>query len=390
MNKIDRDGVESIIWHFNLLPDPRHTRNRKHLLVDIIVIAVCGVIVGCEGPSAIERWAKAKRDWLEELLELPNGIPSHDCIRRVLLALQPEAFQKCFENWIRHCLFSRGEQGAFAKLGPRHIAIDGKSLRRSHDRKAGLGPLHLVSAWAAHEGISLGQVATEEKSNEITAIPELLEQIDLKNAIVTIDAMGCQKKIAKQIVDGKGAYVLDVKQNQPTLYDAIESYFESHWNDDDQFDGPLRQFETHEKGHGRVEDRFYFLTTPPKDHPAFSRWPSVKAIGMAIRICKKDGTTTEDRRYYIVSRYLSGQRFAEAVRGHWTIENTLHWQLDVTFREDDSRVRHRRLTNNLAWLRRFAITLLKRHPSNQSIKGKAQIAGWNNDFLMEILTNKRT
>jgi predicted transposase YbfD/YdcC len=390
MNEIDRDGVESIIGHFGLLPDPREERNRKHLLVDIIVIAVCGVIVGCEGPTAIERWAKAKKDWLDEFLELPNGIPSHDCVRRVLLALHPEAFQKCFENWITHCLLGEGEQESIGKSGPRHIAIDGKSLRRSHDKKSGLGPLHLVSAWAAEEGISLGQVATEEKSNEITAIPELLKQIDFKDTVVTIDAMGCQKKIAKQIVDGKGDFVLAVKENQPKLHDTIDTYFDSHWSDDDQFDGPLRQFETHDKGHGRVEDRFYFLAKLPKDHPIFSQWPGVKAIGMAIRICNKDGETTEDRRYYIVSRYLSGQRFAAAVRGHWGIENTLHWQLDVTFREDDSRVRHRRLTNNLAWLRRFAISLLKRHPSNHSIKGKAQIAGWNNDFLMEVLTDKQT
>jgi predicted transposase YbfD/YdcC len=390
MNEVNLDDVESIIGHFDLLPDPRHTRNRRHLLVDIIVISVCGVIVGCEGPTAIERWAKAKREWLEEFLELPNGIPSHDCIRRVLLALHPEAFQKCFERWITGCLLARGEQASPAKSSSRHIAIDGKALRRSHDQKAGLGPLHLVSAWAAEEGVSLGQVATEEKSNEITAIPELLGQIDIKDTIVTIDAMGCQKKIAKQIVDEEGDYVLAVKQNQPTLYEAILSYFESHWDDEDQFDGPLREFETHEKGHGRVEDRFYFLAKVPKDELVFSQWPGVKAIGMAIRVCKKDGKTVEDRRYYIVSRYLSGKRFAEAVRGHWRIENTLHWQLDVVFREDDSRVRQRRLTNNLAWLRRFAISLLKRHPSNHSIKGKAQMAGWNNDFLAEVLTSKGT
>lgn len=388
MVRIKQASVESIIDHFRSLPDPRHTKNQRHLLVEVIVISVCGVIVGCEGPTAIERWAKAKQDWLKQTLELPNGIPSHDCIRRILLALKPEAFQKCFEKWVFSCLMSTSDSASDKDLPAGHIAIDGKTLRRSHDRASGLGPLHLVSAWAADQGVSLGQVATEEKSNEITAIPELLDQINIQGAIVTIDAMGCQKDIAQKIVDGGGDYVLAVKQNQPKLSNAIESFFESHWKDDDWVGGACHRCETHEKGHGRIEDRYYYLSKIPNDASVFSQWPTLKAIGMAIRVSEKNGVTTEDVRYYIVSHYLSGRRFANAVRGHWSIENTLHWQLDVTFREDDSRVRNRRLTNNLAWLRRFAISLLKRHPSKHSIKGKAQIAGWNNDFLLQVLTGK--
>jgi len=388
MVRVEQSQVESIVEHFQSLADPRHLRNRRHLLVDVMVISMCGVIVGCEGPTAIERWAQAKRDWLREILELPNGIPSHDCIRRVLLALKPEAFQTCFETWIASCLVAASDSRP-EDNGPSHqIAIDGKTLRRSHDRASGLGPLHLVSAWATDHGVSLGQVATEEKSNEITAIPALLDQINVQGTITTIDAMGCQKDIAQKVIDGDGDYVLAVKQNQPKLYAAIESFFESHWANHDWIGGACHRSETHERGHGRVEDRYYYLAKVPEDVSVFGAWPGLRAIGMAIRVTEKEGKTTEEVRYYIVSAYLSGRRFAQVVRGHWSIENTLHWQLDVTFREDDSRVRHRRLTNNLAWLRRFAISLLKRHPSSHSIKGKVQIAGWNNAFLLQVLTGK--
>ena len=224
MGRIKQESVESIIDHFRSLPDPRHTKNQRHLLVEVIVISVCGVIVGCEGPTAIERWAKAKQNWLKQVLKLPNGIPSHDCIRRILLALKPEAFQKCFEEWVFSCLMSTSDSASDKDPPAGHIAIDGKTLRRSHDRASGLGPLHLVSAWAVDQGVSLGQAATEEKSNEITAIPELLDQINIQGAIVTVDAMGCQKDIAQKIVDGGGDYVLAVKQNQPKLSNAIESF----------------------------------------------------------------------------------------------------------------------------------------------------------------------
>ena len=210
--------ISSIVKHFESLPDPRHQRNRRHLLVDMITIGVCGVIVGCSGPTAIERWAKAKEDWLKQLLALPNGIPSRDCIRRVLSALKPEAFQTCFQSWIAN-LVSEDQDTRPT------IAIYGKTMHRSHDRAAGLGPLHMVSAWASEHGLALGQVATEEKSNEITAIPDLIDRIDVKGAIVTIDAMGCQKAIARKIVDAKGDYVLAVKDNQPKLHGAIKELF---------------------------------------------------------------------------------------------------------------------------------------------------------------------
>jgi len=351
------------------------------LLGDVITLSVCGVIVGCTGPTAIARWAKAKEDWLRQLLTLPNGIPSRDCIRRVLTTLKPEAFQSCFESWIASLMSEHsGERGI--------IAIDGKTLRRSHDRNDGLGPLHLVSACASEHGLSLGQVATEEKSNEITAIPELIDRIDVKGAIVTIDAMGCQKEIVQRIVDAKGDYVLAVKDNQPKLHQAIKALF-SDAGEDDFLHIPHRKHETSESRHGRHDDRYYVLAKIPGDFPLKDQWPSLKAVGMAVRITEnRDGTTGGNVRYFISSCYMSGQRFARAVRSHWGIENSLHWVLDVTFDEDQSRTRKRRIADNLSWLRRFAISLLKRHPSKHSIKGKSQIAGWSNEFLREVLTTQ--
>lgn len=377
-------SFESIVHHFESLPDPRHTRNRRHLLGDVLVISVCGVIVGCDGPTSIARWARAKEDWLREVLALPNGIPSRDCIRRVLSALQPEAFQTCFQQWIAAARLENTDDGRPT------IAIDGKTARRSHDRQAGLGPLHAVSAWLSEQGLALGQVATDEKSNEITAIPELIDHVDVNGAIVTIDAMGCQKEIAKKITDAGGDYVLGVKDNQPTLHQAIKTYFDEHL-DDDLRNVAHRRHETCETSHGRRDQRYYYLAKVPDDFPLKDEWAGLSAIGLAVRMTeKKDGTFSDDARFFISSRYLSGPRFAQAVRGHWGIENSLHWVLDVTFDEDQSRTRNRHMANNLAWLRRFAISLLKQHPSKHSIKGKSEIAGWNNDFLMEVLAIQRT
>ena len=375
-------NVEAIGSYFESLSDPRHTRNRKHLLVDVVAIAVCGMVCGCDGPTAIHRWAANRRTWLEQFLALPNGIPSRDCIRRLLMALKPDAFQKCFQDWVTHAI--QCDDGGSRRL----IAIDGKTCRRSHDAAQGLGPLHIVSAWATEEGIALGQIATEEKSNEITAIPLLLEQIDLTDAVVTIDAMGCQKEIARGIVGGGGDFVISVKDNQPTLRGAIEAYFAKHLQRDLE-DLRYRSHETSEAAHGRIDERSYFLTRVPRDFALKEEWPWIKAIGYALRVTQyADGHETDETRFYILSRYLSGKRFSEAVRGHWGIE-AMHWVLDVTFREDDSRTRERTLGNNLSWLRRFAVTLLKRHPVNDSLRGKMIRCLMNTEFLTEVLTLQR-
>jgi len=374
--------VGSIGCYFESLADPRHTRNRKHLLVDIAVIAVAGILCGCDGPTAIHRWATLQADWLREQLALPNGIPSRDCIRRLLLALKPEAFQRCFQAWIANAIPTDDSKPQ------RLVAIDGKTPRRSHDRAKDLGPLHIVSAWASEEGIALGQVATDAKSNEITAIPQLLAQIELTDTLITIDAMGCQKDIVAQIVDGGGDCVIAVKDNQPTLKAAIETYFIEHLERDLE-DLRYRSHETRDEGHGRIDERSYFLTKTPHDFAPKKDWPWVKAIGYTLRLTTHaDGTETGDIRYYICTRYLSGKRFAEAVRSHWSIES-MHWVLDVNFREDDSRTRERTLGNNLSWLRRFAITLLKRHPAKDSLRGKMLSCMISTDFLTEVLTMNR-
>ncbi|OWK34927.1 ISAs1 family transposase [Fimbriiglobus ruber] len=372
-------NIESIGSYFESLPDPRHTRNRKHLLSDIVVIAVGGLVCGSDGPTAIHRGATNRSEWLNEFLRVPNGIPSRDGLRRLLMALKPEAFQKCFRDGIAAAV--RSDDGGRARL----IAIDGKTCRGSHDPAEGLGPLHIVSAWAREEGIALGQVATEQKSNAITAIPLLLKPIDLTAAVITIDAMGCQKEIARDIVAGGGDFVIAVKDNQPKLREAIETYFRDHLERDLQ-DLTYRNDETVDRGHGRIEERSYDVTKIPSDFAFQKEWPWIKAIGYAVRIVQHaDGRETDDVQYDILSRYLSGKRFGEASRGHWSIES-MHWVLDVAFREDDSRTRERTLGNNLSWLRRFAITLLKRHTIKDSIKGKMLRCLMSTDFLEEILT----
>jgi predicted transposase YbfD/YdcC len=350
-------------------------------LVDVVVIAICAMVSGSDGPTAIHRWAANRLDWLEGFLPLANGIPSRDCIRRLLMALKPEAFQRCFQDWVTQAV--QRDEGGPARL----IAIDGKTCRRSHDAASGLGALHIVSAWASEEGIALGQVATEEKSNEITAIPLLLKRIELNDSLITIDAMGCQKETARDVVAGGGDFVIAVKDNQPKLREAIAAYFEEYLERDLE-DLRYRHHETTDRGHGRLDERSYYLTRIPPDFAAKKEWPWVKAIGFSVRVSRDaDGKETDEVRYYILSRYLSGKRFGEAVRGHWGIES-MHWVLDVTFREDDSRTRERTLGNNLSWLRRFAVTLLKRHPIKDSLRGKMIRCMMNTEFLAEVLTLK--
>jgi predicted transposase YbfD/YdcC len=375
--------VRGIIEQFKRLPDPRSTINRRHLLVDIIVISICGVLAGADGPEAIAQWAKTKKQWLRKHLKLPHGIPSHDTLGRVLERLQPAAFQECFAVWLETLQMAEG--GGELSSEQRQISIDGKTLRRSHDRRHGLGPLHLVSAWATQKGISLGQVATDEKSNEITAIPDLLEQIDVSDAVVTIDAMGCQKDIAAKIIEGGGDYVLALKGNQGTLHAAVVAYFTQHL-ENDFADVTVSRLTTEEKGHGRKERRYYFQLSAPVDLQGRDGWRGLRTIGMAIRACEVNGRETSEVRHYICSTKRNIKQFAAAVRGHWGIENTLHWSLDMTFREDESRTRGRRIADNLAWIRRLVLTLLKQHPGKGSLAMKRRKAGWSVDFLTELLT----
>jgi predicted transposase YbfD/YdcC len=326
-------------------------------------------------------WAEANEDWLRRYLELPRGIPSHDTIGRLLAMLKPAAFQECFQCWIQ-CI--RQAACDEADSSPEIIAIDGKALRRSHDRRNNLGPLFLVNAWAARGGISLGQLATAEKSNEITAIPKLLDQIDVSNGVVTIDAAGCQREIAAKVIDGGGDYVLALKGNQATLHEAVRDYIVLHM-ENDFADVPARKYEEFVKGHGREDTLVYYQLPIPSELVGKHRWKGLRTIGVAIRMSEQGDKFTSDVRYYISSLRLGVRRFSNAVRRHWSIENTLHWCLDVTFREDQSRVRNRLAADNLAWLKRFAITLLKQQDDKESIAMRRRMAGWNPDYLAKVI-----
>jgi predicted transposase YbfD/YdcC len=386
MLEIKEQEAVCILDCFKALPDPRCTTNRLHLLGDVIVIAVCGVLANADGPLAIAKWAQLNSVWLKEHLQLPNGIPSRDTIRRVLTLLDPMAFQKCFTAWLDSLSDVPEEQKTNYK---KHVAIDGKAMRRSHDKKKGLGALFIVGAWASEQGISLGQVATEEKSNEITAIPKLLDQIDVEDTIITIDAAGCQKNIAKQIIESQGDYVLALKLNHPTLYKQVEGLFNDHLADDFARI-PVSQYEEQEKGHGRVEKRSYFQLTVPKDLFGRKEWVGIKTIGAAIRVYEQDGKEKSDVRYYLSSLRRNGQLFARSVRNHWSIENTLHWSLDMTYREDESRIRERTCAQNMSWIRRITLSLIKQHPGKESYIMKRRMAGWNVDYMMQILTGQYT
>lgn len=368
-------SVASLQEHFADLTDPRR-REGTYPLINIVVIAVCAVICGADDFVAIAHWGRTKRDWLAKFLDLAAGIPSHDRFNAVLALLRPAEFEKCLLSWIT---------ALHEITGGQIIAIDGKTLRRSFDAASGKAAIHMVSAWATANHISLGQVVTEAKSNEIAAIPKLLELIEISGALVTIDALGCQTEIAQQIVERGADYCLAVKGNQPTLHQGLMDFFEDHLADDFART-KVRRHETHEHGHGRDEQRTYFLCPVPEHLPDRDRWAGLKAIGVAINSTLREGKHSFEVRYYILSKYVSGQRFAEAVRSHWSIENRLHWQLDVTFQEDQCRTRRGHADANFSSLRRTALSLLKNETSLKvGIKNKRLNAGWNDDYLQKVL-----
>jgi predicted transposase YbfD/YdcC len=377
-----RIALEEVVGYFDELEDPRSTINQKHPFVSVIVIALMAVLAGASGPTTIAQWAKYKEAFLLRVLDLPNGVPRKDVFRRVLCLLSPTAFQTCFTAWLTAL---RDQAAAATEIEQPILAVDGKTARRSHDRRKGLGALHSVSVWASEFGLSLGQVACDDKSNEITAIPELLGLVNIEGAIITIDAMGTQKAIAAQIIEQKADYVLALKGNQEKLHDAVIEYIDQQLEND--FAGlDARQHTTMETGHGRDETRCYTHLPVPSDLPHKEQWKGLKSIGVALSACMRDGKETIEKRYYISSLPVGVKRFARAVRGHWGIENSCHWSLDMTFREDESRIRDRNLRQNFAWLNRFLLSLLKQHPSKNSVVGKRRGCAWNDDFLLEVLT----
>jgi predicted transposase YbfD/YdcC len=381
MAKIQHVTLDEIIGYFDELEDPRSTVNQKHPLVSVVIIAMMAVLAGAGGPTAIAAWAAFKEEFLLKVLDLPNGIPRKDVFRRVLSLLKPDAFQTCFVNWLT---WLRAQAAEATGVDKPVLAVDGKTSRRSHDRKKGLGALHSVSVWASEFGLSLGQVACEEKSNEITAIPELLRLVDIKGSIITIDAMGTQKGIAAQIVDNGADYVLALKGNQETLHQAVIDHVVEQ-SKNDFADAQARRHITQEKGHGREEIRSYIQMPVPETLRDLELWKGLKSIGMATLVCVRDGKETTDTRFFISSLPVGVKQFAHAIRSHWGIENSCHWSLDMTYREDESRIREPHMRETFAWLNRFTLSLLKQHPRKDSVVGKRRGCGWSETFMLEVL-----
>jgi predicted transposase YbfD/YdcC len=346
---LPNDGPTTFHHHFQDLDDPRVERTRIHPLINILFIAVCAVLSGANSFAAIHEFGTDRRSWLARFLDLTAGIPCEDTFRRVLARLDPAAFEKALLAWT---------QAVQEITASRLIAIDGKTLRGSYNRRDGRAAIHMVSAWASENTLSLGQVVVEEKSNEITAIPELLGVLELSGAIVTIDAMGCQKEIAAKVRQRGGDYVLAVKPNQPTLYEQVREAIDAGLEHDAE---QIDEHGTDEKGHGRQEVRTYAVFPAPESVDPDGLWQDLGAVGVTFsERTDARGRTGLEGRYYILSRQLSAKEFADAVRGHWSIENQLHWQLDVSSREDASRVRTGHAAANLSVIRRFALGLLKR------------------------------
>lgn len=366
-----------LIEVLSAIKEPRVERTRLHKLVDILVIALLALINGANGWSDMEAFARARKEWLQTFLELPNGIPSEDTYRRVFEAIDPKMFSECIARIVEDLV---------VELGDKVVAIDGKTLRRSFDRRRGKSPLHVVSAWVTELGLSLGQIAVEEKSNEITAIPELIKVIDISGTTVTIDAMGCQKTIASDIIDKNANYILAVKDNHPTLHAEIKDAFvevpgEVCYNQVED------EHVTENKGHGRHERRRVRVIHEIDEIADIDAWKGVKSIIEVERVRTVGDKTTVERAHFISSLALNAATIGHRIRSHWGIENTLHWSLDMTFGEDMSRIRDRRSGANLSALRKLALSLLARAPvhKTRSLAQRRKLAGWVPDYAFEVL-----
>jgi predicted transposase YbfD/YdcC len=375
---MDAKTPGGLLRWFGDLQDPRPGHNIMHLLSDMLAIAILAVICGAEGWAEVEYFAHCKHEWLKTFLRLPHGIPSHDTFGRVFSRILPEQFERCFLNWTAH----------LAKHRSKLIAIDGKTLRRSFDSASGKEAIHMISAWCQENHLVLGQLATEAKSNEITAIPKLLKLLDLKGAVVTIDAMGCQQKIAKTIADGEGDYILQVKENQHTLHESLKLLFAEGLRDDCQ-GVRYATADDVDKGHGRIETRTCWTTTDIKGIDPDRQWNGLKTVACVKSLRETAEGSSTQYHYYISS--LAGKDASEMlqlIRGHWSIENTLHWTLDVQFREDDSRIRKGHSAENFSRLRRWALNLLKQDKTHKlGLKGKSKCCSWDHNYLLQILTS---
>jgi predicted transposase YbfD/YdcC len=372
---MEKQPSAALLDHFATLPDPRLARHRWHKLSDILVIAVCAVLCGAESFPAIEDFGHEREEWLSQFLELPAGIPSHDTFNRVFRLLDPVQFQACFLSWM---------QAVAAATAGEVVAIDGKALRRSFAKGTAKRAIHMVvSAWATANGVVLGQRKVDAKSNEITAIPELLDLLALKGCVVTIAAMGCQRAIAQKIVAQGADYVLALKGNQPTLEQVVEGFFVT---------GPEAEahrtasayMEQTEQGQGRVETRCAWISAELNAELTALAWLGLRSIGMVEATRTLAGETTVEQRFYLTSLKPDAQQFARAVRNHWGIENQLHWPLDVTFREDQSRLRTGHGPENFAVLRHIALNLLRQEPTPKSLPRKRLTCALNPDYLLKV------
>lgn len=374
---MENQAPKSLLEHFSSLDDPRIDRTKRHQLIDILVIGICATICGAETWEDFELFGHAKKDWFKTFLDLPNGIPSHDTFRRVFARIDPQQFQQAFLDWVRSVTqLTQGEV----------VAIDGKQLRRSHDSAAGKTAINMVSAWAEENRMVLGQVRVDEKSNEITAIPELLRMLEISGCIVTIDAMGCQTEITAAIRAKQADYVLAVKGNQVNLFADLVGYFA--WALKDKFnETSYTTDETVSGDHGRVEVRRCYATEDIGWLRRKGEWKGIRSIVMveSERSLGRQAPSHE-RRYYISSLAADAKQLNRVIRSHWSIENGLHWVLDVAFREDDSRIRKDHGPENMTTLRHIALNLLKQDKSIKvGIKSKRKNAGWNERYLLKVL-----
>jgi predicted transposase YbfD/YdcC len=372
-NKSD-NGPKAFIDFFANLPDPRLDRQKRHALIDIFVVTLCAVLTGAEGWTEVEQFGKVKLPWLRRFVKLENGIPSHDTFARVFRLIDPKEFGERFLAWVASICGSSGL-----------VAIDGKTVCGSYDKRDGKAAIHMVSAWAVENRLVLGQIKTNAKSNEITAIPELLRLLDVKGCIVSIDAMGCQKKIAQQITESGGDYVLGLKGNQSKLKTEVETFFECAERDN------FAHLEhdchtTVEKDHGRIETRKYRIVAEDS-FEVKDEWGGLNAVGMVKSERIVDGVASHEKRYYICSRMMSAEAFGTSVRGHWGIENSLHWVLDVVFREDDCRVRKDHAPENLSTVRKVALNLLRKEKTicKLGLKAKRHRCAIDDSYLENIM-----
>ncbi len=376
--------LKTIETHFSSLQDPRmKTKNTRHNFIDVLFISICGAICGANYWTGIAAYGRSKEEWLKTFLELPGGIPSHDVFNDIFIKLDADQFEKCFIAWVASISESIEDDV---------ISVDGKTLRRSHDSSKSKKAIHMVSAWSTSNALVLGQLATKEKSNEITAIPELLDRLIIENCLVTIDAMGCQKKIVDKIIERKADYLLAVKNNQRNLYSAIKNLM--HESDDADFHRDFsEEVETSNKGHGREEIRRCWVCTDlNRLNYDVSEWRGIRCIVIVESERKlKNKDSTVEQRVYISSANKSAEYFLNASRNHWHIENKLHWSLDVSFREDESRLREGDGAENFSIIRRIALNLLKKEKTEKTgIETKRLRAGWDNNYLKTVMRGLAT